>query len=54
MEEEFGGEVVCLAEAESWEEVECLAEAEFGEEVVSAEVSLVLVQCIFGSRIQIR
>ena len=38
----------------------CLGEEEFGEEEVSSvgeesvEVSLVLVQCTFGSRIQIR
>jgi len=38
----------------------CLGEEAFGEEEVSGveegsgEVSLVLVQCIFGSRIQIR
>ena len=47
-------EAAYLAEVESEEEVVCSVEEEFGEEVVSAEVSLVLVQCIFGSRIQIR
>ena len=32
----------------------CLAEGVSGEGEGSVEVSLVLVQCIFGSRIQIR
>ena len=57
---ESGEEVVSLVGVESEVEVVCLGDEEFGEEEVSAvgegsvEVSLVLVQCIFGSRIQIR
>ena len=59
-DEEFGEEVVSLAGVESGVEVVCLGDEEFGEEEVSAvgegsvEVSLVLVQCIFGSMFQIR
>ena len=56
---------MCLAGMESEVEVVCLEEEEFGEKEFveeevssvgegSVEVSLVLVQCIFGARIQIR
>ena len=60
MEEESGDEVLFLVEAESGEVVVFLEEEAFGEEEVfaagawSVEVSLVLFQCIFGSRFQIR